>query len=142
MFMKNICLTLGAFALIAAAATPANDVGGEFRPVPQIAGVWKTQVTIRDCPTRTIVLAGPFTGLITFSAGGVISESGPALPNTVRGPGHGTWSRIGRNAFSEALVFQRFDMTGILLGSQEIRATAVAADDSRSYQAQRGNLRK
>ena len=140
MFMKNICLTLGALGLIAAAAAPAHDDDGRFLPVPQISGVWKTQVTIRDCPTRTIVLAGPFTGLITFAAGGVISESGPALPNTARGPGHGTWGRIGRNAFSEALVFQRFDLTGILLGSQEIRATAVVADDSRSYQASDGTF--
>ncbi len=140
MFKKTTCLTLGALALLSTAALQANDDDRAFRPVPQINGAWKTRVSIVDCLTRKIVFAGPIPGLITFAAGGTISESGPTLPNTARGPGHGTWRRTGRNTFSETLIFQRFDVTGILLGSQEIRATVKVSDDSRTYQASDGTF--
>ena len=99
MFKMTTCLALGAFALLGAAALQAHDDVRQFRPVPQIDGAWKTRVSIVDCLTRKIVFAGPFAGLITFAAGGTISESGPTLPNTARGPGHGMWRRTGRNTF-------------------------------------------
>jgi hypothetical protein len=140
MFIKNACLTLGALSLLAVSAAIAHDGLSRYKPVPQVSGVWQTQVSIVDCPTRMIVLAGPFSGLITFVSGGTIGEMGPALPGTTRGPGHGTWARVGRNTFAESLIFQRFDMSGILLGSQEIRATAVVADDSNSYQVKDGTF--
>lgn len=140
MFRKTTCLAVGALALLGTTALQAGDDPRLFRPVPQIDGAWKTRVSIVDCLTRKIVFAGPFSGLITFAAGGTISESGPALPNTVRGPGHGTWRRTGRNSFSEKLIFQRFDPTGVLLGSQEIRATAKVSDDSSTYQASDGTF--
>ncbi len=140
MIKKTTCLALGAFALLGAAALQAHADVRTFRPVPQIDGAWKTRVSIVDCQTRTIVFAGPFAGLITFAAGGTISESAPALPNTARGPGHGTWRRVGRNTFAETMVFQRFDVTGVLLGSQEIRATIKVSDDSRTYQATDGTF--
>ena len=140
MIRKTTLLALGAFTLLGAAALQAGDDARQFRPVPQIDGAWKTRVSIVDCLTRKIVFAGPFSGLITFAAGGTTSESGPALPNTARGPGHGTWRRTGRNTFSETLIFQRFDLTGVLLGSQEIRATVKVSDDSRTYQASDGTF--
>jgi hypothetical protein len=140
MFRKTNCLALGAFALLGAAALQAHDDVRQFRPVPQIDGAWKTRVSIVDCLTRKIVFAGPFAGLITFTAGGTISESGPALPNTARGPGHGTWRRTGRNTFSETMIFQRFDLTGVYLGPQEIRATVKVSDDSRTYLANDGTF--
>ena len=140
MIRKTTLLALGAFTLLGAAALQAHDDGYAFRPVPQLDGAWKTRVSIVDCQTRKIVFAGPFAGLITFAAGGTTSESAPALPNTDRGPGHGTWRRIGRNAFLETLVFQRFDVTGVLLGSQEIRATIKVSDDSRTYQVTDGTF--
>jgi hypothetical protein len=117
------------FRLASAAELSAADTATVFE------GVWKTKVTIVHCQTRA-TLAGPFSGLTTIAAGGTFSESAPALPGTARGPSHGTWSRTGRNTFAEALLFQRFTTTGDLLGTQEIRAMATVADDSRSYQAE------
>ena len=140
MFKTTTCLALGAFALLGATALQAHDDVRQFRPVPQLDGVWKTRVSIVDCLTRKIVFAGPFAGLITFAAGGTTSESGPTLPNTARGPGHGAWRRTGRNTFLETLTFQRFDLTGIFLGSQEIRAPIMVSDDSRTYQANEGTF--
>jgi hypothetical protein len=134
MIRKATCLTIGAFALLGATALQAHDDVLPFRPVSRVDGVWKTRVSIVDCLTRKIVFAGPFSGLITFAAGGTISESAPALPNTARGPGHGTWRRTGRNTFAETIVFQRFDVTGVLMGSQEIHAMITVSDDSRAYQ--------
>jgi hypothetical protein len=128
---SNKLLATGVLAMIGACTVQAHD-DDRFQPVPQLQGVWKTQITIVDCVSGT-KLAGPFPGFISFQAGGTISESGPALPNSTRGPGFGIWQRAGRNLFTETLTFQRFDPTGIYLGTQVIRAKAKVADDSQSY---------
>ncbi len=136
MLKGTIAIVMGALALLSASAIQAHSENNRFRPPPQIEGAWKTEVTIRDCATNAALPGGPFPGLITFAAGGTVSESAPPPPNMQRGPGHGTWRRTGRNTFSEVMAFQRFDLTNtLLLGSQEIRATAIVADDSGSYTA-------
>lgn len=133
----NKLLTTGVLAMIGAVTVQAHD--DRFQPVPQLQGVWKTQVTILDCVSGN-KLAGPFPGFIAFQAGGTIGESGPALPNSTRGAGFGIWQRTGRNTFSETLTFQRFDLTGVYLGTQVIHATPKVADDSQSYVAAGGTF--
>lgn len=117
-------------AIALAGSASAND--SRYLPVPQLQGVWLTQVEIRDCVSGN-KLAGPFPGIISFQAGGTIGETGPALPNSLRGAGFGVWKRTGRDTFSETLIFQRFDMTGIYLGTQVIHASPKVAADSMSY---------
>jgi hypothetical protein len=125
-------LTAVTIALACTASVQANDDGAHFQPMPQLQGVWLSQVTIRDCVSGA-ALAGAFPGVISFQTGGTIGESGPALPNTTRGPGYGVWQRTGRSTFSETLTFQRFDLSGIFLGTQVIHAVPKVANDSRSY---------
>jgi len=124
-------------AIALAGSASAND--SRYQPVPQLQGVWFTQIEIRDCVSGN-KLAGPFPGIISFQAGGTIGETGPALPNSTRGAGFGLWRRIGRDTFSETLTFQRFDMTGIYLGTQVIHATPKVAADSMSYVASGGTF--
>ena len=128
----NKLLAAVTIALACTAAVQANDDGGRFQPVPQLQGVWLSQITIRDCVSGN-TLAGPFPGMISFQTGGTIGESGPSLPNSARGPGYGVWRRTGRDTFSETLTFQRFDLGGIFLGTQVIHATPKVANDSQSY---------
>jgi len=132
-------LTAVTIALACTASVRANDDGDRFQPMQQLQGVWLSQVTIRDCPSGA-ALAGPFPGMISFQTGGTIGETGPALPNSMRGPGFGVWHRTGRSAFSETLTFQRFDLSGIFLGTQVIHAMPNVANDSRSYVALGGTF--
>ena len=132
-------LTAVTLALACAASGRASDNSDRFQPMPQLQGVWLSQVTIRDCASGAAI-AGPFPGMISFQTGGTIGESGPALPNSTRGPGYGVWRRTGRSTFSETLTFQRFDLSGIFLGTQVIHATPKVANDSRSYVALGGKF--
>jgi hypothetical protein len=132
MNQMNKLLAVVALALACTAAVQAHEDGGRFQPVPQLQGVWLSQITIRDCVSGN-VLAGPFPGIISFQVGGTIGESAPPLPNSSRGPGYGVWQRTGRDTFSETLTFQRFDLSGIFLGTQVIHATPKVARDSQSY---------
>lgn len=70
-----------------------------------IEGVWGMSLTLRDCATGA-ALGPPFRSLLTFHAGGTLTES----PGTTqfsagqRSPGHGGWSHTGGNTFSARFV--------------------------------------
>ncbi len=66
-----------------------------------IEGPWLMTVTLRDCATST-PLGPPFLTLITFHAGGTLSESAASagFAPGQRGPGHGSWNRTGPSTFS------------------------------------------
>jgi hypothetical protein len=133
--MKAMKTLMIVSAIALAGSATAGDT--RYQPVAQLQGVWLTQVEIRDCISDS-KLAGPFPGIISFQAGGTVGESGPALPNSQRGAGFGVWRRTGRDTFAQTLTFQRFDVTGIYLGTQLIRGTPRVAADSMSFVAAGG----
>lgn len=126
-------LMLGAITALSATSMHAY---ADHRPIPQIEGAWSTKVTIRDCMSGAPLTPFPAPGLITFHAGGTVSETAPAPPGTLRGPAHGLWHRFGRNAFSELMTFQRFDLAGTYIGTVSINAVATVANDSLRYTAE------
>lgn len=66
-----------------------------------IEGPWLMTVTLRDC-TTSAPLGPPFLTLITFHAGGTLSESAASagFAPGQRGPGHGSWRRTGASTFT------------------------------------------
>jgi hypothetical protein len=94
-----------------------------------LQGAWSTQVTVRNCVTGD-VLIGPFAGYSTFHQGGTQSETAAGSPTLRRGPGTGLWYRTGKHSFASKFVFQRFDLNGFLIGTQEVRATQEIAEGS------------
>ena len=82
-----------------------------------IEGVWRTQITPRDCQTGEPLL--PFTpqGLITYHKGGTMSETSDAAS---RGPGHGVWNRKNRRRYDASFVFQLFNPDGTFAGTQKV----------------------
>ncbi len=123
-----------AFLAIGMASAVAETGPGSSNANPQLTGVWITQVTIRNCATDA-VLAGPFPGLSAFHAGGTVSEVGPALPNSTRSPAHGVWQRDGAHSYEANLIFQRYDLAGIYIGTQTIRAELLVDPKSGTYTA-------
>ena len=70
-----------------------------------LEGVWRVQVTLRDC--ATLAPAGPaIDSLVTFHTGGTLSEvpSSIAFAPGQRSVGHGTWSSAGRHSFDQRMV--------------------------------------
>jgi hypothetical protein len=94
-----------------------------------LQGAWATQVTVRNCVSGD-ALIGPFAGMSTFHQGGTQSETAAGTPTARRGPGHGMWHRTGKHSFTSKFVFQRFDLNGFLIGTQEVRASQEVAEGS------------
>lgn len=104
---------------------------GDWDEVRFLQGSWTSAISIRNCVSGD-VLAGPFKGISTFHQGGTLSETREANPATPRGPGHGIWYRSGKRQFTIKIVFQRFDLNGFLVGTQEILSTNTVSKDSKT----------
>ena len=117
-------------ALVALMLAATCDAGAGNDDVGSMQGSWAGSISIRNCVSRD-VLAGPFQGLTTFHQGGTLSETREANLLNPRGPGHGIWYRTGKRQFAVKIVFQRFDVNGFLIGTQEILSTNVVSKDSK-----------
>jgi hypothetical protein len=87
-----------------------------------IRGAWRTMVTGVACQTGG-PLGTPFPGLFTFNEGGTMSEYGigPGSSPALRSPGHGVWHREqGRQNYSYAFTYYRYDSSGAFIGSQKV----------------------
>lgn len=120
---------LAAIALVTACAAGAGDLRRGRDYTAHLQGAWTTQVTVRNCVSGDVLL-GPFAGMSTFHQGGTQSETAAGSPTSRRGPGHGAWYRTGKHSFTSKFVFQRFDLNGFLIGTQEVRASQDIAEGS------------
>jgi hypothetical protein len=86
-----------------------------------IEGVWRTQITPRDCQTGAPLLPFTVPGLITYHKGGTMSETAasPGGPAS-RSPGHGVWNRRNSRHYDGSFVFQLFNPDGTFNGAQKI----------------------
>ena len=126
--------TLGiALAIMTALTMTASIVSGKAMQDNQLSakpsektieGVWRTVVTFRNCQTGDALAS--FQGVFTFHEGGTMSEFGvgPGSSPALRSPGHGLWRRaLGWQDYEFTFFHYRYNATGVLLGTQKIRAT-------------------
>jgi hypothetical protein len=88
----------------------------------QIEGVWKNQVTVKDCLSNTVLAT--FPGLLNYHQGGTMSETGGTNP-ALRSPGYGIWTRTGGRTYVGKFTFFTFNPDGTLNGSQKINQNIV-----------------
>ncbi len=98
-----------------------------------IVGAWRTAVTLRDCQTG-LPVAPVGRGLFTFHEGGTLSEFNLG-PGQNRSPGHGVWEQQirGRRNFSGVFVVNRYDATGVFIGTTKVRAAWELSTSGNSY---------
>ena len=104
-----------------------------------LQGVWYVQVTIRDCATGA-ALAPPVNSLVTFAAGGTLSESvsGGGFAPGQRSNGHGTWRHTGGQTYDQHFVSMiNFGTApgpgpGFEAGWMKVRHTVEVIDADRS----------
>jgi len=125
--IKGAMLAAAVVAMSCGATAGDGRKGGDY--TAHLQGAWSTQVTVRDCVSGD-ALIGPFPGYSTFHQGGTQSETAAGTPTVRRGPGTGVWYRTGKHSFASRFVFQRFDLNGFLIGTQEVRATQEIAEGS------------
>ena len=119
---------LVALALVAVLAMGVVSAGasGRHDGPETLAGTWL--VTIDRGP------AGPLKALLTDSRGGGYVETSNAVPNTMRGPGHGVWRRTGNRRFAATGLFFRYDpQGGTFLGYLKLRSQITLSEDGDSY---------
>ncbi len=73
-------------------------------------GTWDVQVTIRNCQTRAAIRT--FSSVTTFMAGGTMLDSTSGIPQALKTPGHGVWSRGKRNTYHFKFKSFSFDAGG------------------------------
>jgi hypothetical protein len=91
-----------------------------------IEGVWKNQVTVKDCQSGTVLAS--FPGLLNYHQGGTMSETGGTNP-ALRSPGYGIWEFRGGRNYGGKFTFYTFAPNGTLVGSQEINQNIVISHD-------------
>jgi len=97
----------------------------------RLEGVWKMEVTLRNCATGA-ALFEPFQAVNTFHDGGTMSEHGARFSPSTRNTGQGVWKQVGRNRYTSRFLFQRFDVNGFFVGTQEVSRKMVLSDDGDS----------
>jgi len=67
-------------------------------------GTWVVRVTLRNCDTNASL--GSFGSLVTFHAGGTLSEStsSPGFAIGQRSPGHGTWNLQAPRSYRQRMI--------------------------------------
>ena len=119
--MSSLAFACALVSLVTAMALGTSSTASAQAPERTIQGVWRTMVTGVDCQTG--VPLGSFPGLFTFNEGGTMSEYGigPGSSPALRSPGHGVWQHEhGRQNYSYAFTYYRYDSSGVFIGSQKV----------------------
>jgi hypothetical protein len=98
-----------------------------------LEGTWVVTVTQQVCPNGPAV-APPFKSLLTFNAGGTMTETtdNPMFFPALRGPGHGVWSHTGRHTYSsDTTAF--VTLNGAIAKTQKISQTIEIGDDPNQF---------
>jgi len=133
-YLKAVAmLALGMMALFLVgrgASAKAGDWDGDGRT---LEGTWIVTITQQACPSGPAIVP-PFKSLLTFNAGGTMTETtdNPMFFPAFRGPGHGVWSHTGRHTYSaDSIAF--ITMNGVLAKTQTIRQTIEIGDDPNQF---------
>jgi hypothetical protein len=98
-----------------------------------LQGTWVVTVTQQACPNGPAI-APPFKSLLTFDAGGAMTETtdNPMFFPAFRGPGHGVWNHTGHHTYSaDSLAF--VTVNGMLVKTQRISQTIELGDDPNQF---------
>ncbi len=133
---QTFAFVLFGLCSLAGTATPAFAQGQGARA---IEGVWGMTITLRDCTTQA-PLGPPLRTLLTFHAGGTLSES-PGTSQFAPGQrsnGHGLWSYASATTFTARFVAMVvFDTPpappapGFMAGWQVVTSNLQLADVNR-----------
>ena len=130
--MKAWVIAAAAALAVSGAGATDLDRSGHGK---SIHGVWVTEVTLVICATGAPVGAPPFKAINTFHKGGTMSEHGSRFSPALRNSGQGVWKQVGRNSYTSRFLFQRFDVNGLFIGTQEVERRMTLADDGDSFSA-------
>jgi hypothetical protein len=80
--------------------------GNSASQAGRLEGMWRVQVTVRDCQTGAVQRT--FPGLFAFAKGGILTFTTAGQPPAVATPGYGIWGHTGGHSYSavtEVFIF-------------------------------------
>ena len=118
-------------ALFSAAAQAADETRSPAHASKGCGKRWLRQLIA----PQAIRVTPPFPGLFTFNRGGTMSEYGisPGMTPALRSPGHGIWRHDGGPNFSFTFTFNRYDASGLFVGTQRITAALVLGGSNNDF---------
>ncbi|HEY6389093.1 MAG TPA: hypothetical protein VIX91_25725 [Candidatus Acidoferrum sp.] len=122
-------LAVGAAMLLTVRRGAAAHSDDWDRDGQTLKGTWVVTVTQQACPSGPAI-ALPFKSLLTFNAGGTMTETtdNPMFFPALRGPGHGVWNHTGPHTYSaDTMAF--VTVNGVLAKTQKISQTIEIGDD-------------
>lgn len=145
--MKELSIMIyssAAWLLLASGAAIADrESQNDFRWFDgrhSLVGAWQVETTVRrnaaDCANADPLpplAPNPFPSFSTFHFGGTMNEQGSRSPPARRSPGFGIWKRTGRHDYSYRVMFQSFDVNGLLAATMDIRTQLVLAKDGETF---------
>jgi len=80
--------------------------GNSASQAGRLEGMWRVQVTVRDCQTGAVQRT--FPALFAFAKGGILTFTTAGQPPAVATPGYGIWGHTGGHSYSavtEVFIF-------------------------------------
>lgn len=125
MLMAVMFTQISAFAQEVKTDEPQNDQLTNEKSSDQdgdgerIVGTWDVQVTIRNCGTGAAIRTFPST--TSYLSGGVYIESTSGIPQALKTPGQGVWSRLSGHTYRLSFKSFTFDAGNNFTGWQIVR---------------------
>jgi hypothetical protein len=137
MMKRRIPIAIAGLLMVAAVAAAASlssaSSAASSTEGLQLDGTWMVTVTRINPPAG---LAPTFKSLMSYSRGGVVTETSSTAGAARRSPALGQWERIGNDLFATSMWFFRSDpATGENVGTQEIDRTMRLSADGESFAA-------
>jgi len=137
-----VSLVILTFAVSSAFAQDESKSQGGGR----LEGTWNVRVTIRNCQTGAEVRS--FDSLTTFISGGTLIDSTSGMAQSLKTPGHGSWSHTNGHSYQFSFKNFNFDAAGNYTGytiirhqaNLNIRATAYESVGTAEIYAPNGAL--
>ena len=130
--IKPLCIAGGLAVLLTmvtlnpSAAQSSSSAGGG-----RLEGTWDVQVSIIDCQSGNVIRT--FPSLTQFMARGTLIDSTSGIPQALKTPGEGVWSRTGGNIYSFRFKSFSFDAQGVFTGWTIIQQDATLDPTGNSY---------
>ena len=127
---KNITLISLVFSLLVVVGCSQMLVSGQNKAKNErgIEGVWRTQVTPRNCGSGD-ALAPAFPGILMFDQDGTMTGTSTAAASV-----YGTWTREqGPKQYSFSTLSFKYDVGGNLTGSRNITQNVTMDESGNSF---------
>jgi hypothetical protein len=115
-----------AVVLLATSGLGAQE-GNSGSQAGPIEGMWRVQLTVRDCSTGAVQRT--FPSLFAFAKGGILTYTTAGLPQALATPGYGIWRHTGGHNYSAVTEAFIFNAAGVWIQTHRLtRAIELEKD--------------